>query len=232
VSGVQEHIHDAPAHAHGAPPLPSRADVPAWRLILTLTAGGALAGLLIVSVFQWADPQIREHQAAVLRAAVTEVLLQPERTERYFVHEGALHAELPTGLDSLRVERVFRGFDASGRSIGYAVTGARPGFMDLIHVIFGYDPVSGRVLGMKVLDNKETPGLGDAIEKDRSFVEGFAGVLAPLLGVKKGSFTGAEGEVAMITGATISARTVIEVINQRIEQVGPLLAAHAAGGTP
>jgi Na+-translocating ferredoxin:NAD+ oxidoreductase subunit G len=87
------------------------------------------------------------------------------------------------------------------------------------------------VLGMKVLDNKETPGLGDAIEKDQRFVSGFDGKLAPLQGVKPGAGRGSESEVDMITGATISARTVISVINNRVEKLHPILEAHLRGGT-
>jgi Na+-translocating ferredoxin:NAD+ oxidoreductase subunit G len=225
------------SHAHGhasSPPLAGRlappAEVRSGRLIVTLALAGALAGLMIVTVFQWAQPRILAHQAEVLRLAVIEVLAGPERTERYFVLDGRLAAEPPAGADTLRIQRVFLGFDAADAPIGFAVTGAAPGFMDLVHVIFGYDPRTRRVLGMKVLDNKETPGLGDAIEKDVGFVRGFAGVLAPLVGVKPGAFRGADHEIAMITGATISARTVITVINTRIEEVGPILEAHLTGG--
>jgi Na+-translocating ferredoxin:NAD+ oxidoreductase subunit G len=221
------------AHGHAAPPavIAARPEVPAWKLVATLTVAGALAGLLIVVVFQWAQPRIQAHQAEVLRVAVTEVLKSPDRTERYFLYQGALTTEAPPVSDTLRVERVFLGFDAAGVPVGFAITGAEPGFMDLVHVIFGYDPVSRRVLGMKVLDNKETPGLGDAIEKDQRFVGGFDGKLAPLVGVKPGAGRGGEGEVDMITGATISARTVISVINNRIEKLHPLLEAHLQGGT-
>jgi Na+-translocating ferredoxin:NAD+ oxidoreductase subunit G len=209
--------------------IPARPEVPAWRLILTLALAGALAGLLIVSVYQWAQPRIQAHQAEVLRGAVAEVLKSPERTERFFLYQGALTTETPPVADTLRVERVFLGYDDMGVPIGFAITGAEPGFMDLVHVIFGYDPISRRVLGMKVLDNKETPGLGDAIEKDARFVGGFEAKLAPLVGVKPGSGRGGESEVDMITGATISARTVISVINNRIEKLHPLLDAHLRG---
>jgi Na+-translocating ferredoxin:NAD+ oxidoreductase subunit G len=225
------------AHGHAAPPpgtaagMPTRPEVPAWRLILTLAAAGALAGLMIVMVFEWAQPRIQAHQAEVLRGAVAEVLSEPARTERYFLHGGILTQETPAVSDTLRVERVFLGYDDAGVPVGFAITGAEPGFMDLVHVIFGYDPVSRRVLGMKVLDNKETPGLGDAIEKDQRFVGGFVGKLAPLLGVKPGAGRGSESEVDMITGATISARTVISVINNRVEQLHPLLEAHLRGGS-
>jgi electron transport complex protein RnfG len=123
---------------------------------------------------------------------------------------------------------VFLGFDESGDPVGYAVTGAEPGFQDFIHLIFGYDPASGSLLGMKVLESKETPGLGDKIFKDMDFVNGFQGVETPIVGVKQGRASGAANEVDMITGATISSRTVIDIINHRVEDLDVDLEAHAA----
>ncbi|HEX6201188.1 MAG TPA: hypothetical protein VF150_13060, partial [Thermoanaerobaculia bacterium] len=95
--------------------------VPSWRLVATLAVAGALAGLLIVGVHGWAQPRIQEHQAEALREAVGEVLQGPERTERFFVHGGVLVRELPAGVDTLKAERVFRGYDASGEPVGFAV---------------------------------------------------------------------------------------------------------------
>jgi hypothetical protein len=76
---------------------------------------------------------------------------------------------------------------------------------------------------MKVLENKETPGLGDKIVKDSAFVSEFVGAAAPLEGVKAGSGDGDPSEVDMITGATISSRAVIDIINARLELLGPRL---------
>ncbi|HEX6558602.1 MAG TPA: FMN-binding protein, partial [Longimicrobiales bacterium] len=101
--------------------------------------------------------------------------------------------------------------------------GAEPGFADVITLIFGYDPVQKRLIGMKVLDNKETPGLGDKIVKDPKFSNGFNGKDTPLLGVKHGAGKGGRNEVDMITGATISSRAVIGIINRKLEKVEPLL---------
>ena len=216
---------DVNAPETGAPEMPARVDTPSWRLILTLTVAGALAGLLIVSVHLWTQPRILEHQARALREAVQEVLGNPARTQALYVVDGALTAELPAGTDSLSVERLFVGYDESGDRIGLAITGAEPGFQDIINLIFGYDPVEDRVLGMKVLDNKETPGLGDKIVKDSVFIDEFAGVDAPMVGVKPGSGSGADNEVDMITGATISARAVIDIINNQIEAMEPMLDA-------
>jgi electron transport complex protein RnfG len=201
---------------------------PSWRLITTLAGAGALAGLLIVIVFQWAEPRIQRHQARVIAAAVAEVLHAPARTATLYVHDGALTASAPAGLDTLKLERVWAGYDESGRAIGYALMAGEPGFQDVIGIMFGYDPATERVLGMRVLESKETPGLGDRIEKDSAWVALFAGARAPLRAIKPGSSTGAENEVETITGATISSRAVIGIINRRIEQMRPLL--ERAGG--
>ncbi len=210
------------------PDLPVRADTASWKLVATLALAGALAGLLIVSVHLWTQPRILEHQARALREAVLEVLGEPARTETLYVIDGELTSELPQGMDSLAVERVFVGFDEAGQRVGMAISGAEPGFQDVINLIFGYDPVENRILGMKVLDNKETPGLGDKIVKDSLFVGGFEGARAPLVGVKTGSGSGKAEEVDMITGATISSRAVIAIINHQIESMDPILDAYVA----
>jgi electron transport complex protein RnfG len=72
---------------------------------------------------------------------------------------------------------------------------------------------------MKVLESKETPGLGDKIEKDSTFIGEFLGVGTPLLAVKKGRESGVHEEVVMITGATISSKAIIQIINNRLEGV-------------
>ena len=210
-------------------PAPRETQVPAWRLIGTLALAGGLAGLLIVLVFQWTQPRIQAHQAQVLAAAVDEVLGGPERVQRFFVRDGRLVAALPAGSDTLAAERVFQGYDARGGSVGFAVVGAAPGFVDVVRLIFGYDPATRTLLGMKVLENRETPGLGDKIEKDTGFVGGFRGPRTPLRGVKRGAGSGAGNEVDMITGATISSRVVIDLINRRIAELDPVLRT-AAGG--
>lgn len=218
-----------------APEAPAVAQVPSWRLIATLALAGALAGLLIVSVFEWAQPRILEHRAQVMATAIHEVLAGPARTETLFVVDGALQREAPAGADTVTAEKVFAGYDDAGRLTGYAILGAKAGFQDVIQLIFGYDAATGRVLGMKVLESKETPGLGDKIFKDADFVAEFAGVLAPIAGVKGGGGEEGGNEVDMITGATISSRTVIDIINGRLAALGPVLgtpaSAATAGGT-
>jgi H+/Na+-translocating ferredoxin:NAD+ oxidoreductase subunit G len=212
------------------PNLPVRVDTPSWRLIATLALAGVMAGLLIVFVHIWTQPRILEHQAVALRAAVQEVLGEPETTETLYVIDGAFTLDLPVGTDSLAVERVFVGYEESGALVGVAIKGAEPGFQDVINLIFGYDPAERRLLGMKVLDNKETPGLGDKIVKDSVFVGEFVGVTVPMVGARLGRATGAENEIDMITGATISSRAVIAIINHQLEAMAPMLDRYFGGG--
>ncbi len=199
-------------------------DVPAWRLMLTLATAGALAGLLIVFVHQATQPRIQAYKALQLRLAVSEVLKGPARWDTLYVYDGALTATPPAGATGL--EMVFLGYNEGGNRAGFAIQGAEPGFQDLIELIFGYDADARTVLGMKVLANKETPGLGDKIVKDSAFVAEFEGPEAPLAGVKSGRATGAANEVDMITGATISSRAVIAIINHQLERLGPMLDAY------
>ena len=226
------------AGAGGAPPPPPpQESASSARLIGTLAVAGALAGLGIVTAFQWANPRIEAYKAGVLAAAVTEVLGGPDHYETVFVENGKL--TLTPQTDTASLDRVYVGYDGSGKPKGVAIRAAEAGFQDVITLIFGYDPSSGDLLGMKVLDSKETPGLGDKIQKDSAFIGGFEDVGTPLLGVKKGQGSGGHDEVVMITGATISSRAVIGIINHRLEALkapvdsywATLAGTATAGGT-
>jgi electron transport complex protein RnfG len=218
-------------------PMAGEVEASSARLVGTLAFAGAFAGLAIVLVFQWANPYIEEYRARVLEEAITEVLAGADRYETVFLDAEGL--TMTPAADTADLDRAYIGFDAEDRPVGIAVQGGEPGFQDVISLIFGYDPATGELLGMKVLEHKETPGLGDKIEKDTAFIGAFERVATPVLGVKKGRESGADGEIIMITGATISSRAIMEIINHRLEDlrspmngywVSPELAAY--GETP
>ncbi len=207
-------------------PVEIRREVSSSRLLFTLGSAGVMAGLAIVVVFQWTEPTIRAYRAEQLRLAVQEVLKQPDRFDTLYVVDNTLIPMLPDGGSPNDFEQIFAGY-RGGRLVGYAIAAGEPGFQDVIRLIFGYDPATGAILGMKVLESKETPGLGDKIEKDESFVSQFDGAKFPLVGVKPRDNSGDPHEVDMITGATISSRTVFRTINNALERLEPLIRAHA-----
>lgn len=200
--------------ANDAVNAPVQVSTSAVRLVGTLAVAGALAGLAIVMVFQWANPRIEAHRALVLAQAITEVLGGAERYETVYLENGTL---TPQPADTSGLDRVYVGYDDADQPVGVAMQAAEAGFQDIISLIFGYDPGTGDLMGMKVLESKETPGLGDKIEKDSTFVGAFRGVGTPLVGVKADRASGVHEEVVMITGATISSRAIVAIINHRLE---------------
>ena len=96
--------------------------------------------------------------------------------------------------------------------------------------MIGFEPPNGTLIGFKVLEQKETSGLGDKIERDTSFVSQLTGRIPPLKGVKKVDASNLS-QVQTITGATISSRAVIRIINHAVERWQPLLVAYEKGGT-
>lgn len=126
---------------------------------------------------------------------------------------------------------VFAACDAAGRQVGWVVPAAGQGFADRIELLVGLDAGAETITGIYVLDQKETPGLGDYVTDGERFRKYFAGqpAAAPLRVVKREVVPGA-GEIKALTGATISSESVTAIVNQRVRELGPALAA-AAGGS-
>ena len=228
------HAHHGPPSAPttGAAPPPATAKAPevsSWKLLTTLAVAGAASGLLVVAVYKATLPTIEKYEAIKVESAVREVLKAPARWDTLYLQSGALTKAPKAGDDPKSLPKAYLGFDASGKALGVAVTAQEPGFQEEVLLMIGFEPASGTLIGFKVIEEKETPGLGDKIERDTSFVAQFAGRVAPLKGVKVRNATD-PGQVQTITGATISSRAVIRIINHALERWQPLLAAYGQGG--
>lgn len=178
-----------------------------WRLILTLAAAGLLSGLAIAGIYQVTLPRITANKAEAMRRAVFQVLPGAERLQRLvWTGTGLVPAE--KGEPSL-----YSAYKADGTFVGYAVPAEGAGFQDNIKLIYGYLPREHRIVGMRVLESRETPGLGDRIIKDKNFVDQFRDLsIQPTIVLVKGKGT-KENEVDAITGATISSTAVVKILN-------------------
>lgn len=226
---TEENLNTDTASQAPLPP-PQQKEVPPWQLVLTLAVAGAMAGFLIVFVYVATLPVITANKAEELRLAIQEVLGAPDEFDTLFVVNGELVDELPAGEDPADYDQIYPGYRSDGTRVGYAIQSAEFGFQDVVRLIFGYDASSETILGMRVLEHKETPGLGDKIVKDPEFVGQFSGSSAPLTGVKTGEGDGSQDEIDMITGATISSRAVIRIINNSLERLDPMLESYSGGG--
>ena len=207
-------------------------------MLATLGIAGMCSGLALVGIFLLTLPMIERNRAEALEAAIYEVLQGATERVTYVVREGVLSRfESPDG--SLpKEEAVYAGYDEAGELVGFAIPAEGPGFQDTIKLIYGYDPADERVVGMKVLDHRETPGLGDKIVKDDSFVNCFRdlAVSPDVVAVKTGSTQ--DHEVDAISGATISSVAVVRIINEanarwleRLPEPGGATEAAGAGGS-
>ena len=77
------------------------------------------------------------------------------------------------------------------------------GYQDVIRVLYGYSAEANAVIGLRVLESQETPGLGDKIETDAGFLANFerldvslsddlSRVLHPIEAVKHAQCSGVE----------------------------------------
>jgi electron transport complex protein RnfG len=203
---------------------PAEEQVSTLRLVATLAVAGALAGLLIVMVNLHTKPIIDEYRAEQLRLAVYEVLPGVTNYRTLYRIDDTLAAEVPAGAKAADFRQAYIGYDENGDMVGVAVSRGESGFADVVLVIFGFEPDSGILLGKKVLESKETPGLGDKIFKDLEFVQQFFDrPQTPLTAVKAGTGKGLPGEIDAITGATISSKVVVSIINNGVADWRPLL---------
>jgi electron transport complex protein RnfG len=181
------------------------------RLVLTLAIGGLISGIAIIGIYESTLPTITANKARELREAVFKVLPGVSNMQPLVYRSGELVVSEPEKDEPV----VYGGYDDSGKFVGYAMPGAGPGFQDTIAILYGYRPGEKIVVGMEVLESRETPGLGDKIYKDMDFVDEFysLAIEPEIVAVKKGTKT-ADNHVDAITGATISSKAIVRIINE------------------
>jgi len=193
------------------------------RLILSMAFAGLISGFIIIGIYLLTFDTIKENKARELQQAIFKVLPGVSKIQKLHYENNQL---LIVNIDGMDDEMIFAGYDQQGQFVGYAIQGAGPGFQDTISLLFGYIPSEIIVTGMEILDSRETPGLGDKIFKDMAFVNEFKGlsIQSELKAVKKGKKT-RENEIDSITGATISSKAVVRIMNTAYKKWAPKIPA-------
>ncbi len=201
------------------------------KMLTTMTAIGALCALFIVLAYQGTLPRIEHLKAQALEQAIVEVI--PDMTSKKIFRlqpDGTLQ-EVQEAVKDARL--VYAGYDQEGQLAGVAIEASGMGFADVIRILYGYNPATRQIVGFQVLESKETPGLGDKIEKDPAFLENFKALPVALnadgsqvehriVAVKHGKKEKA-WELDGITGATISSRAVGNILGASTESMLPIL---------
>lgn len=200
-----------------------------WRIYAVVVGVGVTCGSLILVVHEATSRRIEDHRDAYRTRAALDVLPGAEA-----VSEWRPEAERRRDDASGAVDSVLAGYDAEGTLVGVAIEATGRGYQDTIRLIYGYSPRERAILGFRILESRETPGLGDRVETDPAFVEQFRGLPVhpatdgsglehPIALVTAGrkrdpGESRKPGQIDGVTGATVTSRAVTEAIDTSIRR--------------
>ena len=223
---------------HPTPKRPSQitdqAATSAWSMYRAIVGIGVLCALVIVGVYHATAERIGNNQQAFLDAAIAEVLPAATSTIAVTADQNGHLDRTPETLDL----PVFYGYDMENKLAGAVITAQGMGYQDTIRVLYAYSFELSAITGFKVLDSKETPGLGDRIEKEPHFIANFTRLDARLradgkallhdIAVVKQGEKSAAWEIDGITGATITSEAIGKILNDSAALWVPVLEQNAA----
>lgn len=140
---------------------------------------------------------------------------------------GAAEAQdLQTPGETLKDGReIYKVLDGS-KLLGYAYTAKGKGFGGDITILIGLDAKAKALVGIDILDDAETPGFGANINSEKLWKSKFRpknGVSLsldkPLVVVKSTPKADKPEQIQAITGATISSKAVVDIINKTAGEV-------------
>ena len=176
------------------------------QMLLVLTGIGIVAGGLLAMVDGWADPLIAANKKAETEAAIFRVQSEGKNYE---------------ALENAGFE-VYKVKNKNAEELGYALVYEGNGFQGKIRLICGLSKNLEKILALEILEQVETPGLGTVITETR-YTEQFINLqTTPTIEIIKGVEPSKPAEVQAITGATISSKAVVAIINNGIEQMRKL----------
>ena len=201
------------------------------KMLQAMVGLGIICALLIVLTYEGTLPRIEQNKAAALEGAVFKVLPGIVTMTPFVVDENGDFR--PATAADAPADQVYAGYDDQQQFVGVAVAASGQGYADIILVLYGYAPHQEQLVGFYVLESKETPGLGDKIEKDPGFQENFQALDVSLdaghQALKQAVVTVKHGEkkqpwqIDGITGATISSRAIGNIIGASTPRWIPLI---------
>ncbi|HMM11964.1 MAG TPA: RnfABCDGE type electron transport complex subunit G [Bacteroidales bacterium] len=169
------------------------------NMVITLLAVASVAALSLGAVYNFTKEPIEAARKKKQEEAIRQVLPAFDRIE-------AAKALSSRGSDSLSIFYAYQGDQLVGVAVN---TYTNKGFGGLIRLMVGLLP-DGTINNTAVLEHKETPGLGDKMQQNKSdWSLKFNGKnpSANNIHVKKDG-----GEVDAITAATISSRAFVDAV--------------------
>lgn len=184
-------------------------------LLLCLGFGGTLSGVQMKL-----SPIIEENKKNEIFKIIPGLIsadskTAPDQKNPYSVAPFFMNTEKEGGKKSYAVFKVNH---TEGGVAGWAVRAAGQGYADRIELILGLSPSADTITGLFILEQKETPGLGNKISDPRWRNQFIGKKTEDAIVAIKGKAAN-ENEIDAITGATISSGSVCRIVNQIVEDV-------------
>jgi len=195
------------------------------RLSVVLAIVTVVAAFVLAEIYSVTKPLIELQKLAKIQEALQFVLPEAQLL-------AAVTSKVPVkdgdGITLYEKEVVmyYRAFaDADSQQlIGYAFKAKGNGYSSMIETMVGID-TSGTIKNIKIISQKETPGLGALAEDSDEFTgkkwstQQFKGKTVDQIKVDKDG-----GEIVSITGATITSRTIANSIRDELNVLLPQIA--------
>ncbi len=184
------------------------------RALLLITLTALIAGSLITLSDELSRERIAANERARLLATLHEVI-DPA------LYDNDLEASrrFVTSPDLLGTREPVEVFiaTANGRPVAALFSTVAPrGYNGPIDLLVGVT-VDGTVTGVRVTRHRETPGLGDAIETQRSdWIEGFSATSLDSPPLADWRVTKDGGYFDALTGATVTPRVIVEAVRNTL----------------
>jgi electron transport complex protein RnfG len=159
-------------------------------------------------------PRIAANAQAYLEKSLQPVLQGIEYDGK--LSESLLVLEPPHDLPGSEAATIYRVYADAQPVAALFVVSARDGFSGPIKQLIGVDG-AGRITGVRVLEHRETPGLGDLIESSKSdWLQQFRRTSIDFPNRQQWAIKRDGGVFDQLTGASITPRAVVKAIKETL----------------
>lgn len=179
------------------------------KMFTVLTFIGLISGGLLSVISNWAEPLINVNKQKATEQAIFLVVPEGKSYEKAEVSDMEL----------------YKVFNDKKENIGYAFIYEGNGFQGKVRIMTGISPDLSKITSIEILEQTETPGLGTKI-LEPTFDNYFNGLNSSgNIGWVKEGTAPKDNEVVAITGATISSKAVVAIIDAGLAKLKTLKGA-------
>ena len=182
-------------------------------LILAVVFGSGLA-----VIYAWTNPLYLTNQEKATLESIAKTIPGADKAQNLQTSE----------VESIEEYKVYRVFDllkdGQEKLLGWAYVAKGKGFGGDIKLLIGLNPQADALVGIDVLEDVETPGFGNYINDEERWKSKFRPrdgkalpLDKPLVVIKKAPSK--SYQIQAITGATISSKAVVSIINDTAGEV-------------